>query len=92
MVKEELFNIFILKEVIILYGVYFVKRGAVDRSVICVVMNSLVEGWVVGIFLQGIRIFDGKIIELKLGVVLIVVKVKVLLLLVCVWGIYVVKC
>ncbi|MGK7920343.1 MAG: lysophospholipid acyltransferase family protein [Trichodesmium sp.] len=91
MAKEELFDVPILKEVITLYGAYPVKRGSADRSAIRSAINSLEQGWAVGIFLQGTRTSDGKITEPKLGAALIAAKAKVPLLPVCIWGTHAVK-
>lgn len=91
MAKEELFEVPILKQIITLYGAYPVKRGSADRSAIRSAMNSLVEGWAAGIFLQGTRTSDGRITEPKLGAALIAAKAKVPLLPVCIWGTHAVK-
>ncbi|MGD1804064.1 lysophospholipid acyltransferase family protein [Dapis sp. BLCC M126] len=91
MAKEELFDVPILKQIITLYGAYPVKRGSADRSAIRSAMNSLVEGWAVGIFLQGTRTPDGRITEPKLGAALIAAKAKVPLLPVSIWGTHAVK-
>lgn len=91
MAKEELFDVPILKQVITLYGAYPVKRGSADRSAIRSAMNSLEQGWAVGIFLQGTRTSDGKITEPKLGAALIAGKAKVPLLPVCIWGTHAVQ-
>lgn len=59
MVKEELFNVFLLGLVICFYGVYLVKWGSGDWGVLWVVLMVLGDGWLVGVFLEGIRIKDG---------------------------------
>ncbi|MDY7008190.1 MAG: lysophospholipid acyltransferase family protein [Cyanobacteriota bacterium] len=91
MAKEELFEVPVLKQIITLYGAYPVKRGSADRSAIRSALNSLEQGWAVGIFLQGTRTPDGKITEPKLGATLIAAKAKVPLLPVCIWGTHAVK-
>ncbi|MEM1173023.1 MAG: lysophospholipid acyltransferase family protein [Cyanobacteria bacterium P01_H01_bin.35] len=91
MAKEELFDVPILKQIINLYGAYPVKRGSADRSAIRSAINSLVEGWAAGIFLQGTRTPDGRITEPKLGAALVAAKAKVPLLPVCIWGTHAVK-
>ncbi|NEP86035.1 MAG: 1-acyl-sn-glycerol-3-phosphate acyltransferase [Okeania sp. SIO2C2] len=91
MAKEELFEVPILKQIITLYGAYPVKRGSADRSAIRSALNSLEQGWAVGIFLQGTRTSDGKITEPKLGATLISAKAKVPLLPVSIWGTHAMK-
>lgn len=86
MAKEELFKIPVLKQGIELYGAYPVKRGSADRSAIRAAMNCLLEGWAVGLFLQGTRTPDARIPEPKLGAALIAAKAKVPLLPVSLWG------
>ncbi len=86
MAKEELFRIPVLKQGIELYGAYPVKRGAADRSAIRSALNCLLEGWAVGLFLQGTRTADARIPEPKLGAALIAAKAKVPLLPVSLWG------
>jgi len=86
MAKEELFRIPVLKQGIELYGAYPVKRGAADRSAIRSALNCLLEGWAVGLFLQGTRTADARIPEPKLGAALIAAKAKAPLLPVSLWG------
>jgi 1-acyl-sn-glycerol-3-phosphate acyltransferase len=80
MAKEELFKIPALKQAIQLYGAYPVKRGKSDRGAIQSALKALQEGWAVGIFLQGTRTSDGRIINPKLGAALIAAKARVPLL------------
>lgn len=86
MAKEELFEIPIFKQGIHLYGAYPVKRGAGDRASIRAALKALSEGWVAGIFLEGARTPDGRIIDPKLGAAMIAAKAKVPLLPVSMWG------
>ena len=86
MAKEELFRIPVLKQGIELYGAYPVKRGSADRSAIRSALNCLLEGWAVGLFLQGTRTPDARIPEPKLGAALIAAKAKAPLLPVSLWG------
>jgi len=86
MAKEELFRIPLLKQGIQLYGAYPVKRGAADRSAIRSALNCLLEGWAVGLFLQGTRTPDARIPEPKLGAALIAAKAKAPLLPISLWG------
>ncbi len=86
MAKEELFRIPVLKQGIELYGAYPVKRGSADRSAIRSALNCLLEGWAVGLFLQGTRTADARIPEPKLGAALIAAKAKAPLLPVSLWG------
>ena len=86
MAKEELFQVPVLKQVITLYGAYPVKRGSPDRSAIRAAMQSLEQGWAVGIFLSGTRTPDGRVTDPKLGAAMIAAKAQVPLLPVSLWG------
>jgi 1-acyl-sn-glycerol-3-phosphate acyltransferase len=86
MAKEELFRIPILKQAIQLYGAYPVKRSLSDRAALRAAINSLKEGWTVGIFLEGTRTKDARIHNPKLGAAMIAAKAKVPLLPVSLWG------
>ena len=86
MAKEELFRIPVLKQGIELYGAYPVKRGSADRSAIRSALDCLSAGWAVGLFLEGTRTVDARIINPKLGAALIAAKAKVPLLPVSLWG------
>lgn len=86
MAKEELFQVPVLKQAITLYGAYPVKRGSPDRSAIRAALNSLDQGWAVGIFLSGTRTPDGRVTDPKLGAAMIAAKAQVPLLPVSLWG------
>lgn len=86
MAKEELFRVPVLKQAIELYGAYPVKRGAADRGAIRAALKCLSEGWAVGLFLEGTRTPDARILNPKLGAALIAGKAKVPLLPVSLWG------
>lgn len=86
MAKEELFRVPVLKQAIALYGAYPVKRGSPDRSAIRAAMNSLDQGWAVGIFITGTRTPDGRVTDPKLGAAMIAAKAQVPLLPVSLWG------
>ncbi|MGP1382798.1 MAG: lysophospholipid acyltransferase family protein [Thainema sp.] len=86
MAKEELFKVPGLSQAIRLYGAYPVKRGSADRSAIRAALQSLDNGWAVGIFLQGTRTPDARIPSPKVGAALIAAKAKVPLLPVSLWG------
>lgn len=86
MAKEELFKIPLLKQAIQWYGAYPVKRGAGDRTAIRAAIAALHEGWIVGIFLEGTRTPDGRILNPKLGAAMIAAKARVPLLPVSLWG------
>ncbi|AFY39141.1 1-acyl-sn-glycerol-3-phosphate acyltransferase [[Leptolyngbya] sp. PCC 7376] len=77
MAKEELFRVPILKQIMLTYGAYPVRRGASDRSAIRAALASLEAGWGVGIFLQGTRTKDGRITSPKSGAALIAAKAQV---------------
>lgn len=86
MAKEELFEIPVLKDAILLYGAYPVKRGAADRNAIRAALSYLENGWATGLFLDGTRTEDGRIQDPKLGAALIAAKAKVPVLPVSLWG------
>lgn len=86
MAKEELFHMPILGQAIQLYGAYPVSRGAADRSAIRAALKSLESGWATGVFLEGTRTDDGRIINPKLGAALIAAKARAPLLPVSLWG------
>ncbi|GAB4233784.1 MAG: lysophospholipid acyltransferase family protein [Elainellaceae cyanobacterium] len=86
MAKEELFQVPGLSRAIRLYGAYPVKRGSPDRSAIRAALSQLEQGWAVGIFLQGTRTPDARIIAPKLGAAMIAAKAQVPLLPVSLWG------
>jgi 1-acyl-sn-glycerol-3-phosphate acyltransferase len=86
MAKEELFKIPALKQAIQLYGAYPVKRGAGDRGAIRAALSALHDGWIVGIFLEGTRTADARILNPKLGAAMIAAKAQVPLLPISLWG------
>lgn len=86
MAKEELFHIPILKQGIQLYGAYPVSRGSADRSAIRAALNCLENGWATGVYLEGSRTPDGKIIDPKRGAALLAAKAQAPLLPVSLWG------
>nr|WP_206815396.1 lysophospholipid acyltransferase family protein [Chroococcus sp. FPU101] len=86
MAKEELFKIPLLNQGMRLYGAYPVKRGISDHNAIRAALKVLEQGWAAGIFLDGTRTPDARIIEPKLGAALIAAKANVPLLPVSLWG------
>jgi 1-acyl-sn-glycerol-3-phosphate acyltransferase len=86
MAKQELFQIPILGRLIRWYGAYPVKRGSGDRAAIRAALQSLEEGWAVGVFLDGTRTEDGLIHQPKLGAAMIAKQAQAPLLPVCIWG------
>ncbi len=86
MAKEELFRVPVLREAIRLYGAYPVKRGAGDRAALKASLAVLAQGWACGVFLDGTRSPDGRVVAPKLGAALIAAKAQVPLLPVCLWG------
>ncbi len=86
MAKEELFQVPVLKQAILLYGAYPVKRGAADRQALRSAMSYLEQGWATGVFLQGTRTPDARITDPKLGAALIAAKTQAPLLPVSLWG------
>ncbi|BDA40334.1 lysophospholipid acyltransferase family protein [Candidatus Atelocyanobacterium thalassae] len=86
MAKEELFKVPVLAQAMRLYGAYPVKRETGDRGAIKSALNALRDGWLVGIFIQGTRTYDGNINHPKLGAAMIASKTQTLLLPVSLWG------
>lgn len=86
MAKEELFHIPILKQGIQLYGAYPVSRGSADRSAIRAALDCLENGWATGVYLEGSRTPDGRIIDPKRGAALLAAKAQAPLLPVSLWG------
>jgi 1-acyl-sn-glycerol-3-phosphate acyltransferase len=86
MAKEELFRVPFLKQIITWCGAYPVNRASADRSAIRNAINSINNGWLAGIFLDGTRTSDGRIHSPKQGAALIAAKTQVQLIPVSVWG------
>jgi 1-acyl-sn-glycerol-3-phosphate acyltransferase len=86
MAKEELFEIPVLKQAILAFGAYPVKRGAGDRAAIRAAIASIEKGWATGIFLQGTRTLDGRVTEPKLGAAMIAAKTQAPFLPISIWG------
>jgi 1-acyl-sn-glycerol-3-phosphate acyltransferase len=80
MAKEELFTSRFFKQAIQWYGAYPVSRGSADRSAIRSALKCLEAGWATGLFLEGNRTPDERIIDPKLGAALIAAKAKAPLL------------
>jgi len=86
MAKEELFHIPIFKQAIQLYGAYPVSRGAADRKAIRAALKYLEAGWATGVYLEGNRTPDGRIVDPKRGAALLAAKAQAPLLPVSLWG------
>lgn len=86
MAKEELFRVPILKQAIQLYGAYPVSRGAADRNAIRAALKCLEDGWATGVYLDGNRTPDGRIVAPKRGAALLAAKAQAPLLPVSLWG------
>jgi 1-acyl-sn-glycerol-3-phosphate acyltransferase len=86
MAKEELFRVPVLKQAILLYGAYPVKRQTSDHQALKTALAYLQHGWANGIFLQGTRTTHGRITQPKLGAALIAAKAQVPIVPVCLWG------
>jgi 1-acyl-sn-glycerol-3-phosphate acyltransferase len=86
MAKEELFKVPVLSQAIKLYGAYPVKRKSADLSAIRAAIDCLNDGWLVGIFLEGTRTADAKIINPKLGAATLAAKMQLPLIPVSLWG------
>jgi 1-acyl-sn-glycerol-3-phosphate acyltransferase len=86
MAKEELFRVPVLKQAIKAYGAYPVKRGSADRSAMKAAIASIESGWATGVFLDGTRTPNGRVIDPKLGAAWIAAKTNTPLLPVSLWG------
>ena len=86
MAKEELFEVPGLGRAIRWYGAYPVKRGTSDRKALRMAMEQLENGWGAGLFLDGTRTPDGRIVDPKLGAVWLAAKMQVPLIPVSLWG------
>ncbi len=86
MAKAELFEVPGLKQAIRAYGAYPVKRGGSDRGALKATEQALVEGWAVGIFLNGTRTDDARIPSPYLGAALISARTQTPLLPVALYG------
>lgn len=86
MAKAELFQIPVLNQLIRLYGAYPVKRGGADRKALQATEKALLQGWAVGIFLNGTRTLDARIHDPHLGAALISARTQIPLLPVALQG------
>jgi 1-acyl-sn-glycerol-3-phosphate acyltransferase len=86
MAKEELFRVPVLKQAIKAYGAYPVKRGSADRSAMKAAIASIESGWATGVFLDGTRTPNGRVMDPKLGAAWIAAKTNTPLLPVSLWG------
>jgi len=74
MAKEELFRYPLLGQVLRWVGAFPVRRGEPDREAIQHALRCLREGRVVGIFPEGTRSLDGRLLELHGGTALLALK------------------
>ncbi len=74
MAKQELFSIPVLGQIIQACGAYPVHRGASDRAAIRTASNRLNENWAIGVFLDGTRQKDGRIIKPMPGAALLAAR------------------
>jgi 1-acyl-sn-glycerol-3-phosphate acyltransferase len=86
MAKEELFRIPLLGDAIRMSGAFPVKRGQADRAALRSSLEALDAGWIVGLFIQGTRTYDGKVTNPQPGAALLAAKTQVPLLPVAIWG------
>jgi len=80
MAKEELFRIPLLSWVIRACGAYPVRRGASDREAIRIATSKLLQGWAIGVFLDGTRQADGRVVNPKPGAALLAARSQARLL------------
>ncbi|ACX52265.1 1-acyl-sn-glycerol-3-phosphate acyltransferase [Ammonifex degensii KC4] len=74
MAKEELFHIPVLRTLIRWLGAFPVKREEMDRRALRTALNLLARGQVVGIFPEGTRSREGKLLPLQPGAALLALK------------------
>ena len=74
MAKAELFRVPVLSFVISACGAYPVKRGAGDREALRTASNRLIEGWAIGVFLDGTRQDNGRVNDPKSGAALLAAR------------------
>lgn len=71
MAKNELFNNKFLSKVLPWFGVFPVKRGVESKTAVKHAKELLKEGKQVGIFMEGTRSKDGKLLTPKAGAIMI---------------------
>ena len=71
MAKAELFKVPLLGSIIRACGAYPVSRGTSDRKAIRTASSRLLEGWAIGVFLDGTRQRNGKVNKPKAGAALL---------------------
>lgn len=74
MAKEELFRYPLLGRILRWVNAFPVRRGEPDRDAIQYALKRLREGHVVGIFPEGTRSLDGRLLELHGGTALLALK------------------
>ncbi len=80
MAKAELFKVPILGALIRACGAYPVKRGASDREAIKIATNRLLEGWAIGVFIDGTRQSNGRVNNPMAGAALLAARSQAKLL------------
>ena len=74
MAKAELFKVPLLGEIIRACGAYPVARGASDREAIRTATDRLLEGWAIGVFIDGTRQGDGRVNNPQAGAALLAAR------------------
>ena len=77
MAKEELFDLALLRPIMLAYGAFPVRRGTGDRGAIRAALAALDSGWAVGVFLNGTRTDDGRVETPQLGAAMISAKSQI---------------
>jgi len=74
MAKAELFKVPLLGPIIRACGAYPVARGASDREAIRTATDRLLEGWAIGVFIDGTRQGDGRVNNPQAGAALLAAR------------------
>ncbi|MBE3597733.1 MAG: 1-acyl-sn-glycerol-3-phosphate acyltransferase [Limnochordaceae bacterium] len=74
MAKEELFRYPVLRQLLPKVHAFPVRRGEADREAIHQALRRLQEGQVVGVFPEGTRSQDGRLLEIQGGTALLALK------------------
>ncbi|MCK4666320.1 1-acyl-sn-glycerol-3-phosphate acyltransferase [Candidatus Dependentiae bacterium] len=88
MARETVFQVAVLKRVILWLGAFPIKRGKFDLTGMNIMINLLKEGEVVVMFPEGTRSHTGKILPIQPGIGIIAHKARVPIIPVYIDGFY----